>query len=125
MTWEFNKDSPIYSQIVEKIETKIVSGEYKKGDKLLSIRDLATEAGVNPNTIQKAMAELERRGLIGTNRASGKFITEDEALIKATREQQAFKAAEELYNKLRNMGYARKEARELFDQVTEKVEKGE
>ena len=75
MTWEFKDNRPIYTQLVEQITLKIVSGEYKIGEKLPSVRDLASEATVNPNTMQKALAELERRGLVYSVRTSGRFIT--------------------------------------------------
>ena len=77
MKWDFNDNQPIYSQIVDKITMNIVSGEYKAGQKLTSVRDLAAEASVNPNTMQKALAELERNGLVFSNRTSGRYITND------------------------------------------------
>lgn len=81
MAWILNSDRPIYAQIVEKIQKQIVSGFYKPGDKLPSVRDLASIASVNPNTMQKAFAELERSGLVITQRTSGRFVTEDVVLI--------------------------------------------
>lgn len=89
MQWELNSDKPVYLQLVELIQTGIISGFYKPGDKLPSVRDLAAQATVNPNTMQKAMSELERTGLVYTNRTSGRFITSDEAMIKALKGQAA------------------------------------
>ena len=77
MAWTLDSDRPIFLQIVERIQTDIVSGRYQPGDKLPSVRDLAAEASVNPNTMQKAFAELERTGLVYSRRTSGRFITED------------------------------------------------
>ena len=77
MAWNLDSDRPIYAQLLERIQLQIVSGIYGPGDKLPSVRDLAAEASVNPNTMQKAFAELERSGLIETKRTSGRFVTED------------------------------------------------
>ena len=72
---------PIYLQIIERVQMDIITGRYQPGDKLPSVRDLAQEAAVNPNTMQKALSELERSGLIYSQRTSGRFITEDKELI--------------------------------------------
>ena len=82
MAWELRNDRPIYVQIVERIQMQIISGVYKPGDKLPSVRELAMEAGVNPNTMQKAFGELERKELIVTIRTSGRVVTEDDAMIE-------------------------------------------
>ena len=87
MQWELNTDKPVYLQLVEQIQAEIISGSFKPGDKLPSVRDLATEAMVNPNTMQRAMTELEREGLVYTNRTAGRFITSDEDLIKQLKEK--------------------------------------
>ena len=76
MNWEFNDDMPIYLQIIDIIKAKIASGELKPKEKLKSVRELALEAGVNPNTMQKAMTELERQGIVYSQRTSGRFISE-------------------------------------------------
>lgn len=77
MAWELDSDRPIFIQIVERIQMEIISGKYSPGDKLPSVRDLAAVAAVNPNTMQKALTELERTGLVYSQRTSGRFITED------------------------------------------------
>ena len=86
MAWKLDNDRPIYAQIVEKIKLRIISGFYQPGSKLPSVRDLALEAGVNPNTMQKAFAELENSGLLITMRTSGRMVTEDEERISMVRE---------------------------------------
>ena len=83
MPWSFQADTPIYTQLVARLQEQIVSGAYPPGRKLPSVRDLAADAGVNPNTVQRAFAELERLGLIYTQRTSGKFVTEDAAAADA------------------------------------------
>ena len=82
MGWTLDSDRPIFLQIVERIQMDIISGRYQAGDKLPTVRDLAGEAAVNPNTMQKAFAELERMGLVYSQRTSGRFITEDLSLIE-------------------------------------------
>ena len=85
MPWNLDNDRPIYLQIIERISMDIVSGVYRAGDKLPSVRELAASAAVNPNTMQKALSELERSGLVYTQRTSGRYITEDTGLIQEVR----------------------------------------
>ena len=77
MPWNLDSSRPIYLQIIERVQMDIITGRYQPGDKLPSVRNLAQEAAVNPNTMQKALSELERSGLIYSQRTSGRFITED------------------------------------------------
>ena len=87
MAWTLQSDRPIYAQLVERLKTEIVSGVYPPGRRLPSVRELAATASVNPNTMQKAFAELERTGLIITMRTSGRVVTEDTAMINETRRE--------------------------------------
>lgn len=80
--WEFNNHSPIYLQIQNQLILKIITGIFKPGDRLPSVRDLAVETKTNPNTIQKALQELETIALISTQRTNGKFVTEDLKIIQ-------------------------------------------
>lgn len=89
MPWNLDSDRPIYLQLMERIQHDIISGTYKPGDKLPSVRELAMEASVNPNTMQKALSELERIGLVHSRRTSGRFITEDETMIKQLKTETA------------------------------------
>ena len=89
MPWNLTSDRPIYAQLIEKLQLDIITGHYKPGEKLPSVRDLASEASVNPNTMQKALSELERSGLVYAQRTSGRFITDDQELIKNTRNELA------------------------------------
>lgn len=78
MAWEFDSDRPIYTQIVEKLSVEIAAGRLTPGERMLSVRDLAAEAGVNPNTVQRALAELERNGLVVAMRGGGgRFVSDD------------------------------------------------
>ncbi|MDY0277397.1 MAG: GntR family transcriptional regulator [Acholeplasma sp.] len=84
--WTFDNKTPIYLQIMEQIKIEIITGKLKPGDKILPIRDLALLTKTNPNTIQKALFELEELRLINTQRTNGKFVTDDLGLISETRE---------------------------------------
>lgn len=81
MGFIFDNERPIYVQLVEQIRLKIISGEYKMNEKLPSVRDFASEAKANPNTVQRALVKLEEEGLIYTESTSGKFVTNDENII--------------------------------------------
>ena len=87
MAWQFDSDRPIYAQLVEQIQRLILSGAYPPGSKLPSVRELAAQAAVNPNTMQKALAELETDGLLFTQRTAGRFVTEDGEAIQQLRRQ--------------------------------------
>ena len=118
MKWELNSERPVYVQLIEQIQAGIISGNFKPGDKLPSVRDLAAEAMVNPNTMQKALSELERTGLIYTNRTSGRFITSDDAMIKQLKGMSARDLVEEFVGKMKQLGY---EPEETLIVVTEVI----
>lgn len=104
MEWNFKNGIPIYTQIIDEMTMRIASGVYAPGEKLESVRDLAMDAGVNPNTMQRALAELERRGLVFSERTSGRFVTKEDDVLKALHEDLAKKYFEELADKLRKIG---------------------
>ena len=104
-TWKFTADKPIYMQIIEHVRQKIVSGEYGCGEQLPTVRELATEAGVNPNTVQRALSELESTGLIHSNRTSGRFITDDVSLIAELKRELAMSELDGFFGKMRQLGY--------------------
>lgn len=110
MKWTFDNDRPIYIQLVEKLKLFIVSGEYESGSRLLSVRDLAMEAKVNPNTMQKALGELENLGLIYTQRTSGKYVTEDKGLISKVKDELAMEKVNTYLRDMKNIGFSKKEA---------------
>lgn len=85
MNWQFSNDVPIYAQLIGQIRAGIVSGAFSPGERLPSVRDLAMEAGVNPNTMQRALTELERDGLVYSQRTSGRYVTEDQTAIMEAR----------------------------------------
>ncbi len=117
MTWNLDNNMPIYLQLMEQIQRDIISGKYGPGDKLPSVRELAVEAAVNPNTMQKALSELERGGLVYSQRTSGRFITEDEELIKELKREQAGKYLAEFFENMRSLGLKEEEIRVLFEEA--------
>lgn len=116
MGWTLDSDRPIFLQIVERIQMDIISGRYKAGDKLPTVRDLAGEAAVNPNTMQKAFAELERMGLVYSQRTSGRFITEDLSLIEGLKKDFAQAKIEEFLDNMRQIHFDDEEILSLIQQ---------
>ena len=104
MSYTFDNERPIYIQLVEMIRINIVSGKFKKGQKLPSVRELALMMKVNPNTMQKALVELENEKLIYTERTNGKYVTEDEKLIEKTKKQLAQEKVNNYLNSMKNIG---------------------
>lgn len=109
MDWELKSDRPIYTQLLEELKRRIVSGYYRPGEKLLPVRELAQEAKVNPNTMQKALSELERQGLVFAVRTTGRYITEDATLIEDTKTEFAAFHVKTYYNEMKALGYQREE----------------
>ena len=103
--WYFTNDRPIYVQLIEQIGIRIVNGSYAPGEKLPSVRDMAAEVGANPNTVQRAFSELERSGMISTQRTNGRFITEDKEMIAKMREDLAKEKIEEFIKVMKDFGY--------------------
>ena len=112
--WQFSNDAPIYSQLIAQIKVGIVSGAFPPGERLPSVRDLATEAGVNPNTMQRALTELEREGLLVSGGTSGRSVTQDEAVLVAMREQTLEELARECAEKFMTFGVTPTQAAQLL-----------
>lgn len=123
MQWEINSDRPVYVQLIEQIQAGIISGYFKPGDKLPSVRDFAADAAVNPNTMQKALSELERTGLIYTNRTSGRLITSDTKLIEDLRKQSARSQIVEFIDRMMLLGFQPDEILQLIEQVMKTMQK--
>ena len=120
MAWDLDSDRPIYMQLVERIQMQIVSGVYPPGGKLPSVRELAMVAAVNPNTMQKAFAELERSGLIITQRTNGRTVTEDAEMIQRIRRELAKDHLEVFFTRMKELGYTKKEIVDLIQQAYER-----
>jgi GntR family transcriptional regulator len=109
MKWDLKSDRPIYAQLVEQITFAIVSSQFPPGSKLPSVRDLAQEAAVNPNTMQKALSELERSGLVYAQRTAGRFVTEDTEMIQQVKKELAIEQIERFLEQMRGIGISREE----------------
>lgn len=116
MKWHFNNDTAIYIQLVEQIKAAIVTGEFPSAERLPSVRDMAMEAGVNPNTMQRAMAELEREGLVCAQRTSGRFVTENTALIRQAKHSLARRHVESFLSSMAELGMEHEEIINLLEQ---------
>lgn len=123
MSWELKSDRPIYTQLIEQIELMIFSGVYPPGSKLPSVRDMAQEAAVNPNTMQRALAKLEEDGLIITHRTSGRSITEDGHMIERAKTKLAQEQISEFLEKMQLMGFEQKEILTIIDNMVKEMKK--
>ena len=117
MRWDLDNNRPIYLQLMEKIQQDIISGVYHAGDRLPSVRELALEASVNPNTMQKALSELERNGLVHTQRTSGRFITEDKTMLKQLKTELAAVHIQDFLNTMKQLGFPPEEILELIEKT--------
>lgn len=106
----FDNERPIYIQLMEKIRLEIVSGRIKKGERMPSVRELAIQLKVNPNTMQKALTELEKEKLIYTERTNGKFVTEDEERIEKVKKELAKEKVTTYLNSMKDIGISFEEA---------------
>lgn len=125
MPWNLDSSRPIYLQIIERVQMDIITGRYQSGDKLPSVRDLAQEAAVNPNTMQKALSELERSGLIYSQRTSGRFITEDKELIHQMKKELAAAEVSAFVAHMKQLGITPEEIRQLLAETIEEEENHE
>lgn len=122
MPWNLDNNRPIYIQIMERIQLDIVSGVYKPGDRLPSVRELALLAAVNPNTMQKALSELERSGLVYSKRTSGRLITEDESMLKHLKTELAQEHIHAFLEKMNKLGFSKEEILALTQEQLKEVE---
>ena len=120
MPWDLENDRPIYLQLMERIQQDIIKGVYQPGGKIPSVRELALEAAVNPNTMQKPLSELERSGLVYSQRTSGRFITEDKKLLSHMKSELAKTHIHDFFTSMRQLGFCDEEILEL---VTEAIKK--
>ena len=119
MKWNLDSDRPIFSQIIEIIQRDIVSGTLEPGEKLPSVRNLAADASVNPNTVQRAFSELERMGLVYSQRTSGKFITEDVGMIEEMKKEMARTLIGSFLRDMEQLGFTKDEALALTKKAGE------
>lgn len=117
MDKNLNQNQPIYMQIMDKIRAAIVSGELQPGQKMAPVRELAEDFGVNPNTMQRALAELEREGLLNTERTSGRFVTKDVVLIEQARKETGEAIVREFFYQMRALGFTKGQVEDFFRQM--------
>lgn len=117
----FNENLPIYIQIMHLIKKQIVKGELRGGDKLPSVRDLSTELKVNPNTIQRSYHELEREGLVYTQRGMGTFVTEDEEIIKDLKQKMASNLVNSFIEDMKSLGFS---LEDILSIINKKIKEG-
>ena len=122
MQWQFSNDAPIYAQLIRGVQIRIVAGIFPPGERLPSVRDLAAEAGVNPNTMQRAMADLESRGLAVANRTAGRCVTNDMETIKALRTGLVKEQVAWFLEKMRDLGYTGDEIRAVLEDALKEGE---
>jgi len=122
MQWNFDNNAPIYLQIADKIKLGIVSGSHPPGSRIDSVRDLAEQTGVNPNTMQRALSKLEDEGLLQTNRTAGKYVTEDIQMIEKIKNELAKQYVEDFLASMKQMGFS---AEEIASHIKSEAQKGE
>ncbi len=119
---EFNNNSPIYTQIVELFKSRIASGQYAPGDRVESVRELSLTMGVNPNTMQRAMSELERDGYLFSERTSGRYITKDTELVDKLKYEMIGSILDKFIQEMLNLGYGKNEIAKLLQKRLEERE---
>ena len=117
MEWKIDNNKPVYIQLVEQLKVKIISGEIELDSKLDSVRSLAADAMVNPNTMQKALAELEREGFVYSKRTSGRFVTVNKELIENERKNLVKDNVKKTLDTLINLGYTNDEILSLVEEI--------
>ena len=122
MKWKFTADRPVYQQIMEQIQGAVLTGEFAPGQKIPSVRDLATDAQVNPNTMQHALQELERLDLLVTEGTSGRRVTDDPCILETMREQRLKELTAECAAKYAVLGISPGEAAQMLAQFNKERE---
>jgi len=115
MSFDFDNNTPIYLQIIEDIKIKIISKKILPNQKLLSVREMSLEYGVNPNTIQKSLMDLEDMGLIYTERTNGKYVTGDEKLIQKIKQEIIKLKVQDFLSSMHELGLSQEEIIEIFN----------
>ncbi len=119
MSWRFNGSEPIYLQIADEVAIRMISGVYAPGSKLPSVRDLALEAGVNPNTMQKALGYLEMKNLVHSERTSGRYVTQDKAQIASLKKEMCIRYVAACAHQLKRIGIHEDELEDFLKQQME------
>ena len=121
MAWDIRADRPVYLQLVEHLQTAVVTGEYPPGSRIPPVRELAGQAGVNPNTMQRALSQLESDNLVITNRTAGRTVTEDREILENVRRELAKRQIQTYLQQMALLGYTAGEAAQLLIQNKEET----
>ena len=122
MDWNLTNDRPIYLQLEEILLQAIASGQYPAGSRLPAVRELAADAGVNPNTMQRALTDLEREGLLYSQRTAGRFVTDEIEQILVKRRELAMTQVQNFLTSMKEMGFSAEEIVEMMEQAIRKEE---
>ena len=125
MAWNLQSDRPIYAQLVDQIQRMIVTGIFPAGSRLPSVRELAAEAAVNPNTMQRALVKLEEDGLLYTQRTSGRYVTEETERTMEVKRALAEELIRQFVENMNRLGYTREQSVELLKKEEEKNAKSD
>lgn len=125
MAWNLQSDRPIYAQLVDQIQRMIVTGIFPAGSRLPSVRELAAEAAVNPNTMQRALVKLEEDGLLYKQRTSGRYVTEETERIMEVKRALAEELIRQFVENMNRLGYTREQSVELLKKEEEKNAKSD
>lgn len=117
MAWHFSSDRPVYLQISERLTKHVLSGEYKPGEQMPTVRQLALESAVNPNTVQKAFTHLESKGILVSKGTSGRFVTEDAKVIETSRKELASQIITKFLKDMESLSYSDNEISDLLKEV--------
>ena len=120
MAWSLQSDRPLYAQLVGQLQRRIVTGVYPAGSRLPSVRELAAEAAVNPNTMQRALVKLEEDGLIFTQRTSGRYVTEEQEKIMETKKEMAEQLIFQFMEDMSHLGYTKEQTMTMINRTEEK-----
>lgn len=118
MNWNITAGRPVYVQLIEQLELAIVTGEYPPGGRIPAVRELAAEAGVNPNTMQRALQDLESRGLLQSQRTSGRIVSANQDTLHTLRVQRAEIYIADFLRQMYKLGYTQEETLDLLQKAT-------
>ena len=119
MAWKFSSDKPVYLQISDKIVKKVLSGEYPVGEQIPTVRQIALEAAVNPNTVQHAFSELENEGLIISKGTMGRFVTEDTEIISVCKRKMAEQLVNDFVKSMEQLSVTKEQAIKMIEEAME------
>ena len=119
MEFTFDNNIPIYLQVIEYMKIYLISGVFKCGEKLPSVREFAVTFKVNPNTMQKALSELESMNLIYTERTNGKYVTKDEKLIEKLKDEYALTLAKSYFEGMKRIGFGKADSIKYIEEISD------